>query len=171
MLALAVVAGWWSSRSRDWRRAAMVLGCVCLAAGGSYAVSAIRLGRAQAPPAITVDGRPFKLREGRVLLYFFNPECTHCLAVAREMSKRAWGPTRIVALPTEQPQFAADFLSEAGLRAGISPDAASLRQILPVTDPPCALALDHGRVAAKFNSGQMESETYYEALKRLGHLH
>ncbi len=170
MVALAAIAGWWSAKARGWRRAAMVLGCVCLVACGSYAVSQIRRGRADAQDTIVADGKPFKLREGRVLLYFFNPECTHCLAVAREMSKHNWGSTRIVVLPTDQPQFAADFLADAGLRARISPDSTSLRKLLPFTDPPYAVALDRGRVAARFNSGQMETEAYYEALKRLGHL-
>jgi len=105
-----------------------------------------------------------------VLLYFFNPECTHCLAVAQEMSKRGWGSTRIVALPTSEPQFASSFLEHAGLSAGISPDAALLRKALPFTEAPFAVALDRGKVVGTFNSGQMESEGYYATLKRLGHL-
>ena len=70
MVLLAVAAGWWSVKSRGWRRAALILGCVCLVACGSYAVSAIRRSRADAPETAIVDGRPLKLREGRVLLYF-----------------------------------------------------------------------------------------------------
>lgn len=170
MVLLAVAAGWWSVKSRGWRRAALVLGCVCLVACGSYAVSAIRRGRADVPETAIVDGRPVKLREGRVLLYFFNPECTHCLAVAREMSKHSWGSTRLVALPTSDPQFASSFLEEAGLRAGISPDAASLRKAWPFTEAPFAVALDRGRVVATFNSGQVVGEGYYATLKRFGHL-
>jgi uncharacterized membrane protein len=170
MVVLAVAAGWWSVKSRGWRRAALILCCVCLVACGSYAVSAIRRSRADAPETAIVDGRPLKLREGRVLLYFFDPECSHCLAVAREMSRHSWGATRIVVLPTRELRFASGFLEEAGLRAGISPDAASLRKALPFADPPYAVALDRGRVVATFNSGQMVGEGYYGALKRLGHL-
>ncbi len=117
MLALAAFAGWWSVESRGWRRAAILLGCVCLVACGSYAVSAMRRAGAEAPETAVVDGQPLKLREGRVLLYFFDPECLHCLGVAREMAKRDWGTTRVLALPTRQPRFAADFLASAGLRA------------------------------------------------------
>jgi hypothetical protein len=170
MVLLAVAAGWWSVKSRGWRRAALILCCVCLVACGSYAVSAIRRSRADAPETAIVDGRPLKLREGRVLLYFFDPECSHCLAVAREMSRHSWGATRIVVLPTRELRFASGFLEEAGLRAGISPDAASLRKAWPFADPPYAVALDRGRVVATFNSGQMVGEGYYGALKRLGHL-
>jgi uncharacterized membrane protein len=170
MVLLAAAAGWWSVKSQGWRRAGLILGCVCLVTCGSYAVSAIRRSRADAPETAIVDGKPLKLREGRVLLYFFNPECTHCLAVAREMSKRCWGSTRIVALPTGEPQFASSFLKDAGLRAGISPDAASLRKAWPFTDAPFAVALDRGKVVATFNSGQVAAEGYYATLKRLGYL-
>jgi len=170
MLALAGMAGWWSVKSQGGRRAALILGCVCLVACGSYAVSAIRRSRADVPETAVVDGNRLNLRQGRLLLYFFDPECTHCLAVAREMSRRSWGATRIVVLPAREQRFASSFLEEAGLRAGISPDAASLRKALPFADPPYAVALDRGRVVATFNSGQMEGEGYYATLKRLGHL-
>ncbi len=139
-------------------------------ASGSYAVSSVRRSRADVPETAVVDGKRLNLRQGRVLLYFFNPECTHCLAVAREMSKRRWGATRIVALPTSEPQFASSFLEDAGLSAGVSLDTASLRKDLPFTDAPIAVALDRGRVVGTFNSGQTEGEGYYATLKRLGYL-
>jgi uncharacterized membrane protein YphA (DoxX/SURF4 family) len=168
MLALALAAGWWSVKPRGWRHAALILCCVCLAAGGSYIATAIRRSHADVPATAMADGRLLNLRQGRLLLYFFDPECTHCLAVARAMSKRDWGATRIVVLPTREPQFAAGFLEDAGLRAQISPDAATLRKALPFADPPYAVALDRGKVVARFNSGQMESDDFYAALQRLG---
>jgi len=170
MLALALAAGWWSTRSTGLRRAAAILACACLAAGGSYGVSLIGRGRADAPDTAMADGQPTPLRRGRVLLYFFDPECTHCLAVAREMSKRSWGDTRVLVLATRVPQFAAPFLQDSGLRAAISPDAERLRKFFPFADPPYAVALDRGKAVATFNSGQLESETYYATLQRLGHL-
>jgi len=170
MLALAAAAGWWSRRSHGWRPAAAILCGLMVIASGSYAVSSIRRSRADVPEMAMVDGKRVNLRQGRFLLYFFDPECTHCLGVAREMSKRCWGATRIVVLPTREPQFASFFLKDAGLSAGISPDAGPLRKAVPFTDPPYAVALDRGKVVAKFNSGQMESESYYTTLQRLGHL-
>jgi hypothetical protein len=170
MLALAGLAGWWSSKSEGWRRAAVILCCVCLVAGGSFAFSAIRRGHADAPETAIVDGQAFNLRQGRVLLYFFDPECSTCYAVAQKMSKREWGTTRIVALPTSEQRFARSFLNDSGLRAGISLGAESLRRVFPFTDPPYAVALDRGKAVARFNSGQLEVETYYETLRRLGHL-
>lgn len=170
MLALAACAAWWSKKSVDWRRAAVLLGCVCLLTGGAYTLTVVRRGAADAPEAAMVDGKPFRLREGRVLLYFFDPECLHCLGVARQMAKRDWGATRVLALPTRQQRFAADFLESAGLRAGITLDAAQLRNAFPFTDPPYAVALERGKAVATFNSGQMESDDYYQTLARLGHL-
>lgn len=170
MLALALFASWWSVESQGWRRAGLILGGVCVLACGSYSITVMRRGAVAAPETAVVDGRPFKLREGRVLLYFFDPECMHCLGVAREMGKRDWGATRVVALPTRQQRFGADFLESAGLRAGISLNAAELRNAFPFTDPPYAVALERGKAAATFNSGQMEQDDYYETLARLGHL-
>ena len=115
-----------------------------------------------------VDGKLLSLRQGRILLYFFDPECTHCLGVARAMSKHRWGGTRLVAVPTREPQFAVDFLEYASLAAAVSPDAAALRQSLPFGDPPYAVAVDTGKVVATFNSGEMEQPGYFETLRRLG---
>lgn len=170
MLALAGLAGWWSGKSRGPRRAAVIFCCVCLVACASYAASAIRRGHADAPETALVDGQPLNLRQGRVLLYFFDPECSSCYGVAQKMSKREWGTTRIVALATREQRFARSFVTDSGLRAGISPDADSLRKAFPFTDPPYAVALDRGQAVARFNSGELEAGTYYETLKRLGHL-
>jgi uncharacterized membrane protein len=171
MLVLAALAGWWSVKSEGLRRAAIILVCVCLIAGGSYGVSVLRRGQADVPETAMADGKALPLRQGRVLLYFFDPECMHCFAVAQQMSKRPWGDTRVVALATRMPQYAAPFLRDTGLHAAISPDAATLRKAFSFTDPPYAVALDHGKAVATFNSGQLEGEAYYDTLKRLGLLH
>jgi uncharacterized membrane protein YphA (DoxX/SURF4 family) len=170
MLALAGLAAWGSRNSHGWRQAAAIFGGVCLLACASFGLSMVRRAQSGVPETVTVDGRPLNLRQERVLLYFFDPECTHCLAVAQEMGRRDWGSTAVVALATREQRFAAEFLRQAGLRAGISPDAELLRKTIAFTDPPFAVALTRGKVVARFNSGQMESEAYYVELKRLGHL-
>ena len=48
-------------------------------------LAAQRQAGAEAPQWIQVDGKPFPLREGRVFLYFFDPECSHCDAAARKI--------------------------------------------------------------------------------------
>jgi len=170
MLVLALVAGRWSQPSHGLRRAAVVLGCLCLAAAGSYAVSTIQRRGVDVPEATVVDGHPVSLRRGRLLLYFFDPECMHCYQVAQNMSRWNWGATRLVALPVQRQQFARFFLRDTGLQAGVSPDAAALRKIISFTDAPYAVALDRGRVVATFNSGQMELDSYRQALEKLGHI-
>jgi uncharacterized membrane protein YphA (DoxX/SURF4 family) len=170
MLVLAAGAGWWSGRSSGWRRAGVLLLSVLLLAAGSYSASLYRRGRADVPETATVDGKSFNLRQGRVLLYFFDPECTHCYTVAREMATRQWGATRIIVLATREQRFTPSFLADTGLRAGISPDGEPLRRIFAFSDPPYAVALDRGKAVATFNSGQMEGSAYYEKLRTLGHL-
>jgi uncharacterized membrane protein YphA (DoxX/SURF4 family) len=170
MLGLALAAAMWSQKARGVRQVALIAGCLCLIAAVSYGVSATRRSSADVPETAVVDGSPLTLRHGRILLYFFDPECMHCYAVAQKMAKQNWGGTRVVVLPTREQRFARAFLEDTGLHAGISSDAVVLRKALSFTDPPYAVALDGGRVVATFNSGQMELEDYYQSLKRLGHI-
>lgn len=167
MLLLAAAAGWGAQRSRGLKMAAGVLAGVAAITVCSYGLSASRRAQIVAPLSVEVDGRVQSLHRGRVLLYFFDPECTHCLAVAQEMSRRDWGSTRVVALPTAQPRFARDFLTDAGLKAGVSLDAARLRRTFAFTDAPYAVALIDGRQAAAFNSGELASPSFYEKLGKL----
>jgi uncharacterized membrane protein YphA (DoxX/SURF4 family) len=148
MLLLAVAAGWWARPSGDKRLAAIVLGAVCVFAAVSYGVLAVRQNSVQAPEFIDVDGKPFALREGRVFLYFFNPECTHCDHAARELGKLAWGGTKVVGVPTQMPQFGPDFMSSTNLRGVLTSDAEPLREVFAFTDVPYGVALENGRLRA-----------------------
>jgi uncharacterized membrane protein YphA (DoxX/SURF4 family) len=168
MLALALLAGWQSCKPRNWRAAAGVLGGILVFALGSHAVATASRARISAPATILVRGTPYRLDHGRVLLYFFDPECSHCLMVARKMSRQVWSSAEIVAVPTAQPQFARDFLRDAGLGAVIASDSERLRATFRFTDPPYAVALVSGRQVAAFNSGQLGEESYYETLRKLG---
>jgi uncharacterized membrane protein YphA (DoxX/SURF4 family) len=149
MLLLAVAAGWWARPSGDKRLAAIVLGAVCVFAAVSYGVLAVRQNSVQAPEFIDVDGKPFALREGRVFLYFFNPECTHCDHAARELGKLAWGGTKVVGVPTQMPQFGPQFMSSTNLRGLLTADAEPLRKAFAFTDVPYGVALENGRLRAE----------------------
>lgn len=170
MLLLAMIAGIWSGPSAGLRQAGIALAVVCSLVLGSYAAASFRRGRTSAPALATVDGKTIRLREGRVLLYFFDPECTHCYAVAGQLAKQNWGATRIVVVPTREPQFASSFLEVTTLKAGVSPDVQLLRDALPFTDPPYAVALHDGNIAARFNSGEMEQRSFLDSLRRLGYV-
>jgi len=166
MLVIAILAGVWAKPSSGKRSAALVLAAVSVFALVSYGVAVTRQSGAAAPRSIHVDGKPVSLYQGKVFLYFFNPECTHCLAAARKLARLHWGDTRVIGVVTEQPQFAGDFLRDAGLSCGISADAAPLRKAFAFVDPPFAVALENGRQRLAIQS--FDSEQPFEELKRLG---
>ena len=145
MLALALVAGWWSRPSGTVRSMLVIAGAIAVFAFGAYGVNAARQSGTRAPASILVDGRPYDLAHGKHLLFFFNPACTHCFESAQRMSKLDWGQTRIVAIPVEMPQFTPQFLAETGLKAVVSSDFDSLSRTFGYTAYPFAVAIDNGR--------------------------
>lgn len=152
MLLMALVAGWWARPSNGLRNAAIVLGAVCVFALVSYGVTAARLTGVRAPEFITVDGKPFPLGQGRVFLFFFNPQCLHCDHAARELAKLDWGQTAIVAASTQLPQFGPEFLSSTQLRGVLTSDVEPLRKVFAFVDVPFGVALENGRRRASFTS-------------------
>ncbi len=167
MLALAAVAGWWVRPSRGFRPAVLVLLAVVVFAGVSVGVNATLEASIVAPQSITVNGQPFALRDGRVFLFFYNPECTHCDHVARMMSGFDWkSDVRIVSVATEQPQFAGQFLSSTGLHALVSDDVAPLRKAYSFVSTPYAVALDNGHLKSAF--AQFDQPGFQDELKKLG---
>lgn len=166
MLLMAALAGWWARPSENVRAALVVLGAVIVFAGVSFGVNATRQSGLQAPPSITVDGKPFSLRQGEVFLFFYDPECLHCDAAARRMAKLNWKSTKVIAIPTHDPQFAAAFLHDTGLTAGTSFDLQLLRSKFQFVDPPYGVALERGRQKAAV-AGFEESEPA-ATLRRIG---
>ena len=148
MLAMALAAGLWSRRPSGLRTAAVILGAVLVFAGVSFGVNATRQSGLKAPEAIGVDGKTVSLQQGEIFLFFYDPECMHCDAAARRMAKLDWKNTQVIAIPTRQPQFAASFLHDTGLRAGTSNDLQKLRDTFKFVDPPYGVALVYGRQKA-----------------------
>lgn len=166
MLGLATIAGWWARPSLGLRSATMVAGAVMVFALVSLGMAAVRQNTVVAPPSILVEGQPFSLEKGRVLLYFFDPECSHCEQAARRMSRYRWRNVTLISVPTAQPQFAADFIRATGFASRISTDVARLREVFRFTDPPYAVALENGRQRAyltRFDDGEPQA-----TLRRLG---
>lgn len=157
MLILAGIAGWWSQRSHGLRAAMLILAAVAVFAGVSYGINANANSGLKAPATITVDGKPYSLQDGNIFLFFYDPECMHCDAAARRMAKYNWKDTKVIAIPTRQPQFAASFLHDTGLKAGTSLDSKLLRQTFKFVDPPYGVALQDGRqkaVVANFEESE-----------------
>ena len=166
MLAAAVVALLWSRRSESARQALVALGAIVVFAGVTYGVTVARQTTVQAPAEITVDGHAFALRQGRVFLYFFDPQCMHCFARAQELSRLKWKNVKLVSVATTQPQWGAGFLRDTGFQTSLSSDVQLLRKSFQFGDPPYGVALESGR--------QMEAFTFVkdgeaeQVLRRLG---
>jgi uncharacterized membrane protein YphA (DoxX/SURF4 family) len=166
MLLLAAAAGLWSKPSASPRTAALIFAAVAVFAGVSYGVDMAHQTGTRAPNAITVDGRPYSLQHGRIFLFFFNPECRHCIDAGKSMSQLDWGDTRVVAIPVEEPQYSAQFLQMTGLKANVSSDFAELKQVFGFSGYPSGVALLNGRQKALLT--QFEGSEPAAALKRLG---
>ena len=166
MLALAVAAGVWARRAQSVRYAMLILGAVTLFAAGSYGVAAMRQTGTKAPDTVTVNGKPYSLQEGQILIFYFDPECLHCLDAAKRMSKLNWGDTRIVAVPINVPQFAQGFLDDTHLNAVLSNDLPQLKKIFPFVSAPAGVALVNGR--EKMALTQFDEPEPVDTLKKLG---
>jgi|SRR5215469_4764467 len=170
MLLLALIAGWWARPADNLRAALVVLGAIAVFAGVSFGVNSVRESGIKAPPTITVDGKPFSLDEGRIFLFFYNPECMHCDAAARRMSKLNWKMTKVVAIPINDPQFAAPFLRDTGLRAGTSLDLDLLRKTFKFVDAPYGVALERGHQKATIAATAFEEPEPAATLRKLGYV-
>jgi len=166
MLLLTVLAGKWAKPARSMRTAMPILGAVTLFAAASYGVAAMRQTGTKAPDTVTVNGKSYSLQEGKILIFYFDPECLHCLDAAKRMSKLNWGDTRIVAVPINVPQFAQGFLDDTHLNAVLSNDLAELKKIFPFVSAPAGVALVNGR--EKMALTQFDDPEPADTLKKIG---
>jgi hypothetical protein len=113
-----------------------------------------------------VEGKPYPLASGRIFLFFFNPQCTHCLEAAKRMAQFHWGDTRVVAVPVEQPQYAGAFLQMSGLNADVTGDFDLLKKTFGYTGYPYGVALENGRRTSSVT--KFEGAEPGATLKKLG---
>jgi hypothetical protein len=145
MLLAAILAGWFGRRPAGLRVPVIVLAAVAVLSGSAYAYNALH--EIQIPKTITVDGKPYNIHEGHILLWFYDPSCSHCEEAARHMSTYTWKKdVTVIGLPTNDPQWAASFLHDTKLVAKTSTDSALLRKLFTFTSPPYGVVLDNGRV-------------------------
>jgi uncharacterized membrane protein YphA (DoxX/SURF4 family) len=166
MLLLAVLAGMWAKTASGFRTAVLILAAVAVFAGVSYGVNTVSASGTKAPDTITVGGQPYSLAQGKVFVFFFNPECMHCLDAATRMSQYNWGDTRVVAIPTQEPQFGPGFLERTKLKAALSNDLEPLKTIFPFVNAPAGVALENGREKAPLT--KFEDPEPATTLKQLG---
>lgn len=167
LMLLAALCAWrWGSRPHSLKSAVLVLAAILVFAGASYGFAVFQQSGLAAPATIQVDGKPYSLQQGRIFLYFFDPECMHCFEAAERMKKYTWKDAKVVVVPTRVPEFASQFLNDTGLKAPVTSDAGALRAIFKFNDPPYAVALEHGHQKEAFIAfDQTEPEA---GLRKLG---
>jgi uncharacterized membrane protein YphA (DoxX/SURF4 family) len=148
MIVAAVVAGAWARKTASLRGAALILGVVAVFAVVLLGVASTRRTGIQAPESITVNGKPYPIATGKVFVYFYDPECMHCLDAGERMAQLNWGDTKFVGQPVVRPQFAAAFMDRTGLKGVTASDLALLKKTFPYTGTPAAVAIQDGREVA-----------------------
>ena len=169
MLLLAIGAGVWAGRPNGLRPAALILGAVAVFTLVSLGLASQRNTGTKAPDTITaLDGHSISLKQGKVFIYFFNPQCLHCLDAGRRLAALNWGDTRFVGVPTENPQFGGWFLDQSGLtgKGPLSSDVVALKKLCPFDLPPAGVALQEG--VEKKMLLQFEDKEPLATLKDLG---
>ncbi len=166
MLLMTVLAGVWARRSDNLRGAMILLGAVAVFAATSFGITYSHQTGLKAPESITVDGQPYSLQHGKIFLFFFDPECSHCMAAAKQMSHFSWKDAEVIAIPTRMPQFGKDFLSDTKLKAKLSPDLELLKKTFSFVAGPFGVALENGRQKQAFIS--FDEKEPRDGLKALG---
>ena len=147
MLAAALIAAWFSRKPSSLRFPIIALVAISVLAGAGLGYNTMHQSGIQVPETILVDGKPFNIRQGHILLFFYDPHCSHCEEAAQHMSTYGWKKdVTVIGLPTVDPQLAASFLDYTKLVAKTSTDSALLRKLFVFTSPPYGVVLDDGRV-------------------------
>jgi uncharacterized membrane protein YphA (DoxX/SURF4 family) len=169
MMLLAIGAGLWIRESKGFRPAAIILAAVAVFAAGSFAFASTRHTGTKAPASITAeDGHSISLQQGKVLIFFFDPQCLHCLAAGRRLAALNWGNTRFVGVPVQNPQFGDWFMGKAGLtgKGPVSKDLDLLKKDFPFDTAPAAVAIEDGY--EKTMLLQFEDREPSATLKKIG---
>jgi uncharacterized membrane protein YphA (DoxX/SURF4 family) len=168
MLLMGVAAFIWSAKVVSAKLPMTALASIAVLAGLSYGVNTWKHSNVQMPTPVIVDGKPQNLTEGKVFLFFYDPQCMHCDAAAKFMSHLNWGDTKVVAIPTVNPQWAASFLHDTGFKAATSLELEKLKKSFPFVDPPFGVALVDGQVKETFTQAQFNVPLPQPELKKLG---
>lgn len=168
MLLFALLAYFWSAPVRRFRLPAIALASLIVLALGSFGLASSQRSGLRAPSTLVVDGKPERITNGKVFLFFYDPQCMHCDAAARFMAKFNWNDARVIAIPTTEPQFAPSFLHDTGLKAGTSLETQKLRNTFKFVDPPYGVALVDGRQIAAYGQAQFNVPSPKADLEKLG---
>ena len=168
MLLMALAALFWSPQVRRFRVPVMALTGLAVLAIVSFGVSAKARESVQVPTPLLVDGKLENLTHGKVFVFFYDPSCEHCDAASKFMSTLNWKDTKVIAIPTVNPQWAESFLHDTHLKAGTSPELAKMKKAFPFVDPPFGVALVDGNPKETFGQAQFNKPLPKPDLQKLG---
>lgn len=169
MVAVSLLAAWFAPKMAAFNQLkGLVIGIAVLSIG---ALGWDKLGPqpgGDVPATIAVAGEDYELRNGRKLLYFFNPTCLHCLDVGIALSKYELQGD-FIGIPTQDPDFVDGFLEDAGLmgKVKISSDLDLLKETFPFDDVPYAAAVEDGIIQHRFTMIELEEPHMGEKLREL----
>jgi uncharacterized membrane protein YphA (DoxX/SURF4 family) len=167
MIVLSFIAGWWSSRATSWflpsplRTSVAVFALLTAVTLGSVGLASARESGLEAPPTVLVGEQRVTLADEPTFIYMYDPECSHCLQSAKMMAGWDWGKTRLIAVPTVNPQWGQFLLDESGFKARLATDPEdlkSLREIFQFANPPYGVALRRGRARVTVRYAEFEPE-------------
>jgi uncharacterized membrane protein YphA (DoxX/SURF4 family) len=169
MLLAAMAAARWSQPVTRKLGAFLIFAAVSVFALVSYGAAAVKDSGIKAPDSIAVDGKPYSLQSGKIFLYFFDPECMHCLEAGRKLATMNWNDTKVIGVPTRMPQFADFFMQKSALNKPVSSDWTLLNHTFSVKGTPGGVALENGHEKAQLT--QFEGDEPGATLVKLGFIH
>jgi uncharacterized membrane protein YphA (DoxX/SURF4 family) len=166
MMVCAIIAGLWTPLAKNFRSAFAILGAIAVFVAVSFGVAQARQSGTKAPDTVTVDGKAYPISSGHVFIYFFDPECMHCLDAGERMAKLDWQGTKFVGVPVVRPQFAPAFMERTGLKGVWTTDAKLLKDTFPYKGTPAAVAITNGRQVAELT--QFGGDEPTATIRKLG---
>jgi hypothetical protein len=145
-LIAAGLAAWWAKPAEGLRTMAVILGAAAVFVGVSFGLAYGQHNGVKAPDSIVVNGKPFDLSHGRFFIFFFDPECSHCNAAAKDMGTMKWkSGVTVIGVPTRQPQWAEAFMKDNAFNGVTSLELDKLKAVFPFGDPPYGVVIENGR--------------------------
>jgi uncharacterized membrane protein YphA (DoxX/SURF4 family) len=179
-VAAAVIATWWAKASHGLRNALVIAGAAAVFAGVSFGIAYSNRTGLQAPESILVDGQAVNIQQGRVILFFFDPQCGTCFAVGQSMAKAKFdSDIRFIGIPTREFEGAPAYMSDptpdggggTGLKKPISTEVEKLRTIFKFDFPPVLVMLEGGRQTSGITISEFDEvnpENHLKLLREMG---
>jgi hypothetical protein len=168
MIVFSLLATVWAKPSYSKRGAGVLLGACAVFAAVSFGAAMTHQTGTKAPDSVMVNNQPFSLQHGRIFVFFFDPECSHCNAAAKTMGTYKWkSDVQVVGVPTRVPQWAEAFMKDNNFKGVTTLDLAKLKSVFTFGDPPFGVALEGGRELGPVSHYE-EGDEPRTTLKKLG---